>query len=254
MFRERRRAARGHLPRRGAGGPAGAGPRAPRRRRALGPADPDRQHARAHRSARAHRAAPQDRRGGLRRGAEQGQRPARPTGRVDAARRPVQARRHAQPVREADHGGQGRPAHGSLRHGRRSWPPWAWPSATARSSSTTRSACRISPSTRCTFPRPRSGPSRTRPLPTTVFNGAGDRRQSAQDRGDRHQQVPLGPVPVVRGQGRGREARPEGRPLPRVRVRHAGLGRDGRPGQGRQARSSCGSARSASTATSSSRR
>ena len=100
-----------------------------------GAADPDRRHAGPHRPARADRAAAQDRRRDLRRRAEQGQRPARPPRGVGAARRPVQARPHPQPLREADHRRQGRPPDRALRHRARSSPPWAWPSATRSSSS-----------------------------------------------------------------------------------------------------------------------
>ena len=81
------------------------------------------------------------------------------------ARRPVQARRHAQPVREADHGRQGRPPDGALRHGRHPGRDGRRPALPEGASSTTRSACRISPSTRCTSRRRRSARSRTRPFP-----------------------------------------------------------------------------------------
>ena len=104
------------------------------------------------------------------------------------------------------------------------------------------------------FPTAAFGPE---PNVTVAHHGlqrAGRHGQSAQDGGDRHQQVPLGAVPVGRRQGSGREARPEGRALPRVRVRHARLGRAWPRGSRTPSPISSGSARSASTATRSWRR
>src|SRR4029453_12404542 len=64
--------------------------------------------------------------------------------------------------------------------------------------------------------------------PGAEKDGAGHRlrcrgrdRQPAEDRGDRHEQVPVGPVPVLGRARRGDPARAEGPPLSRVRVRHA---------------------------------
>ena len=86
--------------------------------RAVGHADPHRQHAGAHRAALGDGADPQARRRDLRRAAQQARRPARPAGRVDRQGRPVQARPGAHAVRAARHRRQGRPADGPLRHRR----------------------------------------------------------------------------------------------------------------------------------------
>ena len=217
-----------------------------------GQAHPDREHAGPHRPPRPDRTAPQDRGRDLRRGAEpstacSGDRWSGSSSTTSPSPRwrAASTRSSSPSTRSISSWGPTPPA--------RSWPRWAWPSATRRCSSTTRSACRTSPSTRCTSPRPvRAGAEQDR-----AHHGVRCPRcrpQAPQDRGHRHQQVPVDPVHLVGRPRRGREARAQGRPLSRVRVRHARLGRHRGAGQGRQARSSCGSARWASTATSSSRR
>jgi hypothetical protein len=70
------------------------------------------------------------------------------------------------------------------------------------------------------FPTAAFGPEPNVTLPTTVFNGLAA-TANAQDRGDRHQQVPVGAIPVRRRQGGRREARAQGAAVPRVRVRQS---------------------------------
>ena len=92
----------------GAGDPAGG---------AVGQAGEGRRHAVADGLPRPDRGDPQDRLGDHGRGDQRPERLPRPSGRVRAARRPVQARGGAQPLREADHRRQGRPDPGALRDG-----------------------------------------------------------------------------------------------------------------------------------------
>ena len=128
-------------------------------------ADPHRQHARAHRAARRDRPRAQGCRRDLRRAAQQARRPARPAGRVGRQGRPEQARPRAHALRAARHRRQGRPADGAVRDRARSCRRWASRSATTRCWSTTRSASRRSRSTNASS-RPgrsvRSPPSRCR--------------------------------------------------------------------------------------------
>ena len=120
-----------------------------------------------------------------------------PAGRVGAARRPVQARRHAQPLREAHHGRQGRPADGALRDERH-------PGRDGRGPALPEGA--HPPLVRHAAPGevrdalPHRG-FRARAERDRAHHGlrrAGRHRQSAQDGGDPHQQVPLRAVPVGR--------------------------------------------------------
>ena len=102
--------------------------------------------------------------------------------------------------------------------------------------STTRSACRTSPSTRCTSRRPPSGPSRTRPFPPRSSTGW-PRPPSPP----KTVAIVTSKFPSAQFMSRGARDVAEKRglkvvALPRVRVRHARLGRDRRARQGRQAR------------------
>ena len=196
----------------------------------------------------------QDRGRDLRRGAEQGQRPARPPGGVGRARRPVQARPRAEPLREADHRRQGRPHDRALRHQRDPGRPWPSPSATRRSSSTTRSGCRIWPSTRCTSPSPPFGPEPNKTVPTMVFDGPRARSKPPKSIAIVTSKFPSAQFHLGR---RADVAEQRGLKVALYLEYEFGtrdLGADRRAGEGRQRRSSSGSARSASTATSSSRR
>ena len=92
--------------------------------------------------------------------------------------------------------------------------------------------CRISPPTRCTSRWRPSGPSRRRRSPAWCRRPR--HADPAEDGGHRHEQVSLRAISVQRRPRGGREARVEGPPLPRVRVRHAGLGLDRRTGEGCQ--------------------
>ncbi len=84
----------------------------------------------------------------------------------------------------------------------------------------------------------------------TLSRRARRRPRPSQDDRDRHEQVPVGPVPSRPAHARSRPQRgAEGRALPRVRVRQPRFRPDRRAHQGRQRRTSSGSAPSGSTAT-----
>ena len=146
------------------------------RRRAGRPADPDRQHAGAHRAARVDGARAPARRRDLRRGTQQARRPARPAGRVDREGRPVEARARAHALRAAHHRRQGRPADGAVRDRRDPLGDGRGAALQQDARSITRSASRASPSTTGSSRRGRSAPIRRTRSPTRCSTRSPRRR------------------------------------------------------------------------------
>ena len=192
--------------------------RRPRRRPACGGAGPRRQHAGAHRPARRHRARAQDRRRDLDRADQQAPRLSRPAGRVDPPRRSVEAGRDAHALRATDHRGQGGSDHGALRDGR---DPVGHGRGPALQQAADPPLVRDPQAgdLRDAVPRepaePRAGQGRAQ----QGHRRAGIDREAAEDDRGGDEQVPVGALHLA-GSARGRGgAGPQGRAVPRVRVR-----------------------------------
>ena len=127
-----------------------------------------------------------------------------------AARRSVQARRHAQPLREAHHRGQGGPHHGALRHQRHPRRHGRGP-ALPEDDHPPQLRHAAPGHLRDALPGRALRARAAEDGPRHGVRRPGHHQDPAQDGGHRHQQVSLRPVPVQRRPRSGREARTEGR-------------------------------------------
>ena len=152
------------------------------------------------------------------RGDQRPERLPRPPSRVRAARRPVQARRGAQPLREADHRRQGRPDPGPYATA----PILAAMGVAQRYGKVMIQSSMGIPKLQTydrAFPATPFGPEPDKHLSQRHPRRDGRLPDAAQDHGDPDLEVPVGAVHGARHAGAGREAGRQGAALSRIRDR-----------------------------------